>query len=98
MRDSELVLRFIAFDGNVISYRGDFKAYLDETTRYYESEWEVHVDELHERLQRLDLALETSVEIFGEYAFRKRFDLRHGRRMWSRQSKIRSIGSPTTMA
>jgi hypothetical protein len=44
MRDSELVLRFIAFDGNVISYRGDFKAYLDETTRYYESEWDVHVD------------------------------------------------------
>ncbi|RQM44063.1 DUF262 domain-containing protein [Paraburkholderia bannensis] len=81
MRDSELVLRFIAFDGNVISYRGDFKAYLDETTRYYESEWEMHKDELRERLERLDLALKTSVEIFGEYAFRKWLGSRYERVM-----------------
>ncbi|MGT0196919.1 DUF262 domain-containing protein [Burkholderia pyrrocinia] len=81
MRDSELVLRFIAFDGNVISYRGDFKAYLDETTRYYESEWDGRVGELRQRLQRLDLALETSVEIFGEYAFRKWLGSRYERVM-----------------
>src|SRR6478735_3230125 len=39
MRDSELVLRFLAFDKNLIEYRGDFKDFLDSTTRQFESDW-----------------------------------------------------------
>lgn len=81
MRDSELVLRFIAFDRDIAAYRGDFKAFLDNTTRYYESDWDARLDEVRWRLQRLDLALQTSAQIFGENSFRKWLGSRYERVM-----------------
>lgn len=71
MRDSELVLRFLAFDRDIKAYKGDFKAFLDETTRYYEQEWDSRYAEVHAGFERLDLALTTASTIFGEFAFRK---------------------------
>ncbi|MDP1925637.1 MAG: DUF262 domain-containing protein [Thiobacillus sp.] len=81
MRDSELVLRFIAFDRDITAYRGDFKSFLDDTTRYYEGDWEHLIDEIQGRFRRLDLALQTSVDIFGEYSFRKWLGTRYERVM-----------------
>ena len=71
MRDSELVLRFLAFDRDIKAYKGDFKAFLDETTRYYEQEWDLRSAEVQAGFVRLDLALTTASAIFGEFAFRK---------------------------
>lgn len=71
MRDSELVLRFIAFDRSASSYSGNFKAFLDECTSHFEASWGSAQSELTNSLVRLDTALETTAEIFGEYAFKK---------------------------
>lgn len=71
MRDSELVLRFLAFDRNITSYKGDFKVFLDETTLYYEQDWDARAREVYAGFARLDLALETSSTIFRGDAFRK---------------------------
>lgn len=71
MRDSELVLRFIAYDRGLQGYRGDFKEFLDEMTRYFETDWASRKIELDAMLQRLDLALSTAHSIFGKDAFKK---------------------------
>jgi len=71
MRDSELVLRFIAYDRDLSSYRGDFREFLDATTTYFESDWEQKSQELGVALGRLDRALELTCEIFGHDAFKK---------------------------
>lgn len=71
MRDSELVLRFIAYDRHLERYRGDFKEFLDETTRYFETDWDVRQIELDKTLARLDLALKTAHAILDKDAFKK---------------------------
>lgn len=71
MRDSELVLRFIAYDRVLVGYRGDFKQFLDDTTKYYEHDWENRAIEVKEKFDRLDLALQTANQIFGGDCFKK---------------------------
>jgi hypothetical protein len=71
MRDSELVLRFIAYDRELQNYSGNFKEFLDTATRYYEDSWGQRRSEVSDRLRRLDLSLETTHSIFGENSFKK---------------------------
>lgn len=71
MRDSELVLRFIAYDRGLENYRGDFKEFLDNMTRYFETDWTLRKIELGATLKRLDLALTTAHDLFGKDAFKK---------------------------
>lgn len=71
MRDSELVLRFLAYDKNLQDYRGDFKEFLDANTRYFESDWKTRESQAAAIFQRLDMALSVSHEIFGHDAFKK---------------------------
>jgi hypothetical protein len=71
MRDSELVLRFIAFDRGLNEYKGDFKEFLDSTTKYFESDWKTRGAEAAQVFARLDAALDLSREVFGNDAFKK---------------------------
>lgn len=71
MRDSELVLRFIAFDCNLSNYQGDFKAFLDNTTRRFEADWANGKTEAQGEFERLDLALEVTKQLFGDDVFKK---------------------------
>lgn len=71
MRDSELVLRFIAFDTSLPAYQGDFKAFLDATTRRYESDWKSGELEAQQEFARLDTALGVASKLFGDDAFKK---------------------------
>ena len=71
MRDSELALRFIAYDRVLESYRGDFKQFLDDTTKYYEQEWSVRMQEVKNKFDRLDIALQTASAVFGTDCFKK---------------------------
>lgn len=71
MRDSELVLRFMAYDRVLGEYRGDFKQFLDETTKFYEYEWDARADEVTGKFNRLDLALRTAKTVFGDDCFKK---------------------------
>ncbi|WP_414159901.1 DUF262 domain-containing protein [Pseudomonas sp. BNK-45] len=71
MRDSELVLRFIAYDRALEEYRGDFKDFLDQTVEYYEASWEARKGEAEQALIRLDRALITTMNIFSKDSFKK---------------------------
>ena len=71
MRDSELVLRFIAFDRGLNEYAGDFKEFLDSTTRYFESDWKNREAEASDAFARLDSALNLTRLTFGHDAFKK---------------------------
>lgn len=71
MRDSELVLRFIAYDKSLSEYKGDFKDFLDKNTRYFESDWNNKVSEIKKIFLKLDITLETAYQIFGQDAFKK---------------------------
>lgn len=71
MRDSELVLRFLAYDKNLQDYRGDFKDFLDSNTRYFESDWKARESQATEIFQRLDLALGVAHKLFGHDAYKK---------------------------
>lgn len=71
MRDSELVLRFIAYNNNISAYRGNFKEFLDETVEYYEKNWDKLQQEVLDTLLSLNTALEVSKKIFGDNSFKK---------------------------
>lgn len=71
MRDSELVLRFIAFDQFLPTYDGNFKRFLDETTRYFETDWPKKIKDVDAILGRLDESLACTNEIFGQDSFKK---------------------------
>lgn len=71
MRDSELVLRFIAFEKFLPNYDGNFKRFLDETTEYFEDQWPAKQGEVDAILARLDQALFCARQVFGADAFKK---------------------------
>lgn len=71
MRDSELVLRFVAFDMSFEAYNGNLKAFLDNATKLFEADWDNQQVILNGVLARLDLALDTSFEVFGPNSFKK---------------------------
>lgn len=71
MRDSELVLRFLAFDRSLQDYRGDFKKFLDATTQYFEDDWDTREPEVKEGFARLDKSLDVTHRLFGTDSFKK---------------------------
>lgn len=79
MRDSELVLRFIAYNKRVEEYRGNFKEFLDEIVEYYENNWNNYQQEVVDALRSLNLALDTTIKIFAENSFKKWLGTRYER-------------------
>ena len=79
MRDSELVLRFIAFDSDLEGYQGDFKDFLDKTTKHFESNWHIKQGDLQLIFQKLDVALSVTRKVFGDDAFKKWVDKKYER-------------------
>lgn len=71
MRDSELVLRFISYELFVNEYGGNLKKFLDDVVKEYENDWDNKKSEIDSLLNRLNLALDTTREIFGKNAFKK---------------------------
>lgn len=71
MRDSELVLRFIAFDRAYEQYEGDLKKFLDLTVTYFEKGGANAEKELVSSFARLDQVLNASIGVFGKDAFKK---------------------------
>ncbi|RQO69160.1 DUF262 domain-containing protein [Aquitalea sp. FJL05] len=71
MRDSELVLRFIAYDQSLTEYKGDFKEFLDSNTRYFENDWAAKSKQIEDIFNRLDVALNAVHQIFENDSFKK---------------------------
>lgn len=71
MRDSELVLRFVAYDQSLAEYKGDFKEFLDTNTRHFEKNWKDKAAQIKDVFDRLDVALDATNKIFGDDSFKK---------------------------
>jgi hypothetical protein len=71
MRDVELVLRFVAFDKSFTEYKGDLKAFLDETVKFYDASWDQTLPILQSSLARFSTALAAAYAVFGAATFKK---------------------------
>lgn len=71
MRDVEIALRFVAFDRFYNDYKGDLKAFLDNTVLIFNQAWDQEKPALDLSLARFDIALEVSRDVFGSNAFKK---------------------------
>jgi hypothetical protein len=72
MRDAELLVRYYAFRNFFTDYRGNMKAFLDDTCERLNLRWALHEASIRAQLSDLNSAFTTTFEIFGvESAFRK---------------------------
>lgn len=71
MRDTELALRFLAMSTRLNEYAGALSAFLDSTMKFYNSDWANEKITVRTSLSNLELALESSREVFGKSAFRR---------------------------
>ncbi|WP_169053534.1 DUF262 domain-containing protein [Alteraurantiacibacter aquimixticola] len=75
MGDVELAVRFLAFDDNDLTYRGDLKAFLDSLCNNYNSQFENtnFVSDVEGRLDSMDQGIVVGLEAFGENRFCRKF-------------------------
>lgn len=72
MRDAELLVRYFAFRNFLTDYRGNLKAFLDETCEQLNEQWPAREKELKNQVEELENAIDATFVIFGEVdAFRK---------------------------
>ncbi|QJQ02324.1 DUF262 domain-containing protein [Herbaspirillum rubrisubalbicans Os34] len=81
MRDSELVLRFIAFDRAYEAYDGDLKKFLDSTVDHFEKGGAAAEKELFGLFEKLECALSATIDIFAKDAFKKYTGEKYERRI-----------------
>jgi hypothetical protein len=79
MRDVELLLRYIAFQYFLSSYRGNLKAFLDMTCENLNEDWKYKNNEIRCSVEQFDKAVQSTIDIFGEKTFS---------RMWLSKSEI----------
>jgi hypothetical protein len=71
MRDVELLLRYFAFAYFLSRYRGNLKAFLDMTCEELNSSWDDDEGDFREEAANCEAAIATTIEIFGDHAFRR---------------------------
>lgn len=71
MRDAELLVRYYAFQHFFEDYKGNMKAFLDETCFQLNKSWRQDEEPLKSELDRLNSSYETTITIFGKNAFCK---------------------------
>ena len=71
MRDIEILVRFFGFHERLGKYSGNLKKFLDDTCDTLNKDWDRRRDEIVATAGQCDLAIETTMEIFGSDAFRR---------------------------
>lgn len=72
MKDTELVLRFMAFQKDLNKYNGKLKEFLDTTTMDFQNSFKINkLDEINDLLEKFEFSIQTTVSIFGEDSFKK---------------------------
>ena len=71
MRDIEILVRFFGFRERLESYKGNLKAFLDDTCDTLNQDWNHRRSDIEAGAKECDLAIETTIEIFGNNAFRR---------------------------
>lgn len=71
MRDNELALRYVATRTFFNDYNGNLKAFLDDTTKYYNQNWSKLEQQAKSLFLDLDHSIDKTFEVFGDKAFKK---------------------------
>ncbi|MGI5270271.1 DUF262 domain-containing protein [Nonomuraea sp. CA-218870] len=71
MRDVEILLRYFAFSYYLPEYRGDLKKFLDGTTEKLNEKWPAEAAGIRDAALQCDLAIDSTVAIFGSDAFHR---------------------------
>lgn len=71
MRDTELLIRWYAFQYFAQTYTGDLKAFMDRTCEDLNARWEEEHDDIVSRLAQFEEAHLAASEIFGMNVYRK---------------------------
>lgn len=71
MRDSELLIRYIAYKHFYKKYTGNLKVFLDATCDELNKQWESEQESIKEDFRLFNIACETTQNIFGEGMFCK---------------------------
>ncbi len=69
MRDVELLLRYVGFHYFISEYRGNLKAFLDETCQKLNKDWDQRHDNIDNVVNEFEKAVETTINIFQEKNF-----------------------------
>jgi hypothetical protein len=71
MRDTELLIRYLAFKNFMVSYRGNLKAFLDQTCNILNRDWQEREHEIREQLDEFNRIHEAIRSVFGEDSYHK---------------------------
>lgn len=71
MRDHQVLLKYIAFQNFLPDYRGNLKAFLDETCNIFNQNWEQDKDKVQRTVQQFEEAVSLTIKIFGQHDFAK---------------------------
>lgn len=66
MRDTEILLRALAFNTRGAEYGGNLKQFLDSTCQIFNSSWHTAEAEVKDSLDRIEAAIGLAIDIFGE--------------------------------
>ena len=69
MRDTDILLRYVAFHYYLSDYRGDVQMLLDKTCKNFNKEWEKRSDEIINVVDQFEKAVQTTINIFAEKNF-----------------------------
>ena len=78
LRDVELVLRFIAFDTDIESYKGNLKKFLDDTMRRFNSDWVNYEAKAAASVNRFEKAIERLTRLLSA----ERVDRKYTNKKW----------------
>lgn len=71
MRDAEIATRYFGFTFFLSNYAGNLKRFLDDTCFRLNNSWAEREDDIRNEGRRLEAAIEITLDIFGESAFRR---------------------------
>lgn len=71
MRDSEILIRHISMTLRGKQYRGNLRAFLDETCKVLNSHWQSEEAFIRDSAFGFDKAIQATMDIFGKNAFKK---------------------------
>ncbi|MFB8230656.1 DUF262 domain-containing protein [Cellulosimicrobium sp. NPDC055967] len=71
MVDAELLLRHLAFSSSPIEYRGNLKQFLDDTSKFFNSNWQIHRNVAEHALDNFARGLSVGMEVLREGFARK---------------------------
>lgn len=71
MRDTELLLRYFAFENYLNQYSGTLKNFLDDTCKNLNANWDTMETQLEEQLESFELAHNSIKSVFKENKYKK---------------------------